>query len=82
MVTLWATKEQPLNQFNKNKNVGLHHIAFQLEAEEELNNLYEKLNSNSVKIEFSPEQLGQGPAMHMICYDPSGIRIEFVWPGN
>lgn len=50
MVTLWAIKEQPSNQFNKNKNknVGLHHVAFHLESESELNNLYEKLESNGV----------------------------------
>ena len=40
------------------------------------------IKNNDVKIEFSPEQLGQGPAKHMICYDPSGIRVEFIWPGN
>ena len=82
MVTLWAIKEQPSNQFNKNTNVGLHHVAFHIESETDLNNLYEKLKSHDVEIEFSPEQLGQGPAKHMICYDPSGIRIEFIWPGN
>lgn len=82
MVTLWAIREQPSNEFNKNKNVGLHHVAFHLESENELNDLYEKLKHNGVKIEFSPEQLGQGPAKHMICYDPSGIRVEFVWTGN
>lgn len=82
MVTLWATKEQPSNRFDKNKNIGLHHLAFQLENEAALNELYEKLKSNGIEMEFSPEQLGPGPAKHMICYDPSGIRIEFVWPGN
>ena len=82
MVTLWATKEQPSSQFNKNKNVGLHHVAFKVESESDLNDIHEKLLSNGVKIEFSPEQLGQGPAKHMICYEPSGIRVEFVWAGN
>jgi len=82
MVTLWAIREQPSIQFNKNKNVGLHHVAFYIESETDLNKLYEKLVNNSVKIEFSPEKLRQGPAKHMICYDPSGIRVEFIWPGN
>lgn len=82
MVTLWAIKEQPSLEFNKNMNIGLHHLAFQIETENDLNSLYEKLSSNDVKIEFSPEQVGQGPAKHMICYEPSGIRIEFIWPGN
>jgi len=82
MVTLWAIKEEPSNQFNKNKNVGLHHIAFKVECESDLESIHTKLVDNGVKIEFSPEQLGQGPARHMICYEPSGIRVEFVWSGN
>ncbi len=82
MLTLWATKEEPAAEFNKNKNVGLHHIAFSVVDEESLNRLYEYLSENGVKIEFSPELLGSGPAKHMMCYEPSGIRVEFIWPGN
>lgn len=81
MVTLWATREQPSSQFNKNKNVGLHHVAFQVENEGDLNNLYKRLINIGVKIEFSPELLGKGPAKHMMCYEPSGIRVEFIWSG-
>jgi catechol 2,3-dioxygenase-like lactoylglutathione lyase family enzyme len=69
-------------EFNKNKNVGLHHIALSVADEEGLNQLYERLKENGVRIEFSPEILGQGPAKHMMCYEPSGIRIEFTWPGK
>ncbi len=81
MVTLWAIKEQPSNQFNKNKNVGLHHVAFQVENEAALSSLNTRLINGGVKIEFSPELLGKGPAKHMMCYEPSGIRVEFIWPG-
>ena len=81
MVTLWAAKEQPPIEFNKNKNVGLHHVAFQVGSEAILNSLYENLKDNKIQIEFGPEVLGTGPAKHMICYEPSGIRIEFTWPG-
>ena len=82
MISLWSTKDQPSNPFNKNKSVGLHHIALMVENESDLNNIHKKLVSNNIKIEFSPEQLGQGPAKHMICYEPGGIRVEFVWPGK
>ncbi len=82
VLTLWATKEEPVGEFNKNKNVGLHHIAFSVADEESLNQLYQRLKESSVKIEFAPEQLGPGPAKHMMCYEPSGIRIEFTWAGN
>jgi len=82
MVTLWATREEPSIQFNKNRNVGLHHVAFHIENEDDLNRLHMKLTNNGIKIEFAPELLQQGPAKHMICYEPSGIRVEFIWPGN
>ena len=82
MVTLWALKAEPSIQFNKNSNVGLHHLAFHIENEDDLNAIHEKLANSGIKIEFAPELLRQGPAKHMMCYEPSGIRVEFIWPGN
>jgi catechol-2,3-dioxygenase len=82
MVTLWNTKEEPSNDFDKNKNVGLHHVAFNVQSESDLSKIHEKLINNEIKIEFSPELLGQGPVKHMMCYEPSGIRVEFIWPGK
>ncbi|WP_455375553.1 VOC family protein [Kaarinaea lacus] len=81
MVTLWKNKTEPPTSFDKNQNIGLHHVAFMVDSENDLNQLYEKLVSNNVKIEFSPELLRDGPAKHMMCYEPSGIRVEFIWPG-
>jgi catechol 2,3-dioxygenase-like lactoylglutathione lyase family enzyme len=82
MVTLWAVKEQAFVEFDRKKNVGLHHVAFQVGSESDLNTIHDRLLSRGTKIEFAPEQLGQGPAKHMMCYEPSGIRVEFTWPGN
>jgi len=82
MVTLWKNKEEPRISFDKNQNIGLHHAAFVVENECDLTRIYERLIQNGIKIEFSPELLRQGPAKHMMCYEPSGIRIEFIWPGN
>jgi catechol 2,3-dioxygenase-like lactoylglutathione lyase family enzyme len=85
MVTLWKTMEggktKPTD-FNKNQNIGLHHVAFIVESENELNQIYDKLQTNNVKIEFAPELLREGSAKHMMCYEPSGIRVEFIWLGN
>ena len=81
MVTLWKNKEEPPTPFDKNRNIGLHHVAFEVESESDLNHIYGRLMKNKVKIEFSPELLRQGPAKHMICYEPSGLRVEFIWPG-
>jgi len=82
MVTLWKNRVEPPVSFDKNRNVGLHHVAFKLESEDCLNELYSKLLEANIKIEFAPELLGTGPAKHMMCYEPSGVRVEFIWPGN
>ena len=82
MVTLWAIKEEPSIQFNRKTNIGLHHVAFNVENEDDLIKLHKQLENNGTKIEFSPERLGQGPAKHMMCYEPSGIRVEFIWLGK
>lgn len=82
MLTLWATKEHPPAGFDKNRNVGLHHVAFRVGSESDLDTVYERLTNNGVEIEFAPEFLRQGPAKHMMCYDPSGVRVEFIWPGE
>lgn len=81
MLTLWATKEEPVGKFDKNRNIGLHHIALSVADEASLNQLYEHLKRNSIEFEFAPELLGDGPAKHMMCYEPGGIRVEFIWPG-
>ena len=82
MLSLWEIKEEPSIPFNKNKNVGLHHVAFHVESEDGLNTIHQCLASNGTTIEFAPELLGKGPAKHMMCYEPSGIRVEFIWPGK
>ena len=78
MLTLWQTKESPFVTFNKNKNIGLHHLALKVDSLESLHALHDKLVSVGVKIEFSPELLREGPTQHMMCYEPSGNRIEFI----
>jgi catechol 2,3-dioxygenase-like lactoylglutathione lyase family enzyme len=82
MLSLWAIKEEPSIPFNKNRIVGLHHVAFHVETEDGLNTIHQRLASNGTTIEFAPEQLGNGPAKHMMCYEPSGIRVELIWPGK
>lgn len=82
MLTLWAVKDTPGVPFNMRQNIGLHHAAFQVAREDDLHALHAKLSNAGVKIEFAPEALGNGPAKHMMCYEPSGIRVEFIWPGK
>jgi len=81
MLTLWETKEPHPSPFNKNRNVGLHHVALHVQSKNELDSIYNHLVNNKIEIEFAPELLSDGPAQHMMCYEPSGIRVEFIWPG-
>jgi peptidyl-tRNA hydrolase len=43
MITLWAVKEEPMEKFNRKKNIGLHHIALSVADEETLHRLHEHL---------------------------------------
>ncbi len=83
-ITLWQIDHsQPTNPFNRRQNVGLHHLALHIETEAELYDLADQLAAvENVEIEFMPEFMGNGPRKHFICYEPSGIRIEFTWMGS
>lgn len=77
--TLWQTDESSA-PFDRKRNVGLHHVALLMDSEEELIQLYKVLEkSDLAHIEFSPESLRDSLVQHMMCIEPSGIRIEFIW---
>lgn len=82
MVTLWKALDEPVAAFDRRRNVGLHHVAFAVESEAALAALHDKLASQGIEIQFAPEPIGAGPAKHFICFDPSGVRVEFTWPGS
>jgi catechol 2,3-dioxygenase-like lactoylglutathione lyase family enzyme len=80
MVTLWQAKRPPSAvPFDKNNNVGLHHLAIKVADIATLDSIYQRLvAAEHVAIEFAPEPLRGGPAVHMMCYEPGGIRMEFI----
>lgn len=80
MVTLWqVTNPETALSFDRKNNIGLHHIAFKLGSFEDLDAMHEKIKDwPDVKIEFSPELMGGGPAKHMMFTEPGGIRLEFT----
>lgn len=81
MVTLWKTQTDEPVKFNRKVNVGLHHLAFRVESKDALFELLDVLKANQIQIEFEPTLRGEGPSMHMMCYEPSGVRIEFYYAG-
>lgn len=78
MITLWGVKSDKPQAFDKNSNIGLHHLALRVETFSNLNIVYEKVVEYGLKVEFSPELLGEGPAKHMMFYEPSGVRLEMI----
>ena len=82
LVTLWQTREKSAAKpFDKNNNVGLHHLAIRVADLDTLEKIYQKLAAaESVDIEFAPEPLRDGPTTHMMCFEPGGIRVEFIVP--
>jgi len=81
MVTLWKTQTDEPVKFNRKVNVGLHHLALRVKSKEALFELLDVLKANQIEIEFEPTLRGEGPSMHMMCYEPSGVRIEFYYAG-
>lgn len=78
MVTLWEVKSDTPKAFDRKENIGLHHLALSVESFEALDAVYENVKKHGIEIEFAPESLRNGPARHMMCYEPSGIRVEFI----
>ena len=82
-LTLWQVDHAlDVADFDRRKNIGLHHLALEIESEAELNALAETVKAYpGVEIEFMPELLGDGPRRHMMFAEPGGLRIELIWAG-
>jgi lactoylglutathione lyase len=83
-LTLWQVDHaSDIESFQRRKNIGLHHIAFEVESEERLTEVAGIVSDwPGVQIEFMPELVSAGPRKHMMCEEPGGIRVEFIWQGN
>lgn len=79
VLTLWEVKNQDQRvEFDRKTNVGLHHLALRVGSEEALNEIFAQVSRwPGVKVEFAPENLGDGPKRHTMIYEPGGIRLEF-----
>ena len=83
-LTLWQVDHSlDVREFQFRQNVGLHHVAFEVASNAELEAVAEAVTAwPGVEIEFMPEPVGDGPRRHMIFTEPGGIRLEFIWPGT
>ena len=80
MITLWQVADPAkTTPFDRKNVIGLHHLALSVENYAALDNLHRTLvDTEGVEIEFAPEALGGGPARHMMCAIPGGVRVEFI----
>lgn len=84
MITLWQA-EDPASAvpFDRKNVIGLHHLALKVADAGALETLHETLRADDrVRVEFAPEDLMGGPARHMMCGIPGGIRVEFIAAGG
>jgi catechol 2,3-dioxygenase-like lactoylglutathione lyase family enzyme len=82
-LTLWQVdRSKQVTGFDRRANVGLHHLAMQVDSERRLAELADRVAAwPGVEVEFMPELLGDGPRRHMMFAEPGGIRLELIWPG-
>lgn len=67
-------------EFNRKTNVGLHHLALRVASAAALDAIFARVSKwPGVVVEFSPENLGEGPKRHTMVYEPGGIRLEFAF---
>jgi catechol 2,3-dioxygenase-like lactoylglutathione lyase family enzyme len=80
MVTLWQVKDPARAvPFDRERNIGLHHLALAVESHAALDALHERLGRLAdVEIEFAPEPLAGGPTRHMMLRIPGGVRLELI----
>lgn len=80
MITLWQVSDPATAvPFDRKNVVGLHHLAIAVDGHDTLDELAARLAATpDVAIEFPPELLLEGPARHMMCEIPGGIRVEFI----
>ena len=83
-LTLWQVDHsQPVAEFDRRANIGLHHLALEVASEDDLNRLVNRIiDTPGVEVEFMPELVGKGPRKHMMFSEPGGIRLELLWQGE
>jgi len=80
VLTIWQAKTQTPTDFDRKTNIGLHHLAFKIATEAELNTVFEKVrNWPGLNVECAPEFSGAGPKIHFFINEPGGLRLEFAY---
>lgn len=80
VLTLWQVHNDDANKFDRRTQIGLHHLAFKIASETELNELFDVVKAwPEIEVECSPEFSGKGPKVHFFVAEPGGLRLEFAY---
>lgn len=84
MLTLWQAQDPAsATPADRKRVLGLHHLALMVGPGTTLAELNERLAArDDVTLEFSPENLGDGPTRHMMFTIQGNIRLELIAPGG
>lgn len=84
MITLWqAADPKSAVPFDRKNVIGLHHFALNVDDAAALDDVHSRIKAaDGVEVEFGPEALGDGPARHLMCTIPGGIRMELIAPAG
>ena len=79
--TLWELASPDMAiAFDRRANFGLHHLALAVGDRAGLDALYQRVSGwPDVVVEFAPQLSGSGPKIHVVVYEPSGVRVEFTF---
>lgn len=80
-VTLWEIQDRDgAVQFDRRRNIGLHHLAIRVASEAALADLFARASRwPGVEVEFAPQPSGRGPKIHCMIREPGGTRLELAW---
>ncbi len=81
ILTLWSTLTDDPVAADRERNVGLHHLALQVDDLDTLHQTFDRVSAiEGVAVEFEPQQnpVGVGPRVHYMIYEPGGNRIEVL----
>ena len=78
-VNLWQAKPEWVEHNHNDYAPGLHHLAFNAENKQEVDDFYQLLLSLKVNIVDIPSEYEYAPGYYAVFFsDPDGIRIELA----
>ena len=85
VLTISPSNPSSPNQYHDRYSPGLHHLAFSADSRSQVDELYQKLLEQGVKILDAPAEYNYLPDYYAVFFlDPDDIKLEFVhipnWP--